>query len=405
METLPVHITLTTRVSSSAHAYLSRTSSQAAGTEEDESELLKSIRATLRGSRGTSSAFVNTVRYPYTEDLSIGRPPAGAEAGGEEELTWNTYNVVYSVGGIIRKKWSFEEEEGQPVQWACIGWLDQPSALTWSSALGPAHYTYDYHEQSTPAADSTSRPTFGPFARAQQEFKREQEPAIRARAVFIFLRNLVRVYLMNGTDYTSHLPFIVRRAWPLSPHGVMLQRILDPTELEEAKISGDSPLPTIFTFLNPFAEPAAVGITERLTGGFHQIPPSVKDVDPTKPMNSVPAEEHVVWVSQRTLDATDDIVVTIDVGKRQVSVWRYAFIRPKDVLTPAGQASQLPNPRPSTGSPGHRRATFGTAEQASRPPVPGEAANASNMRPTLTTPISMATTLGMGPASDLSTLR
>lgn len=305
----------------------------------------------------------------------------------------------------MRKKWSFEEE-GQPVQWACMGWFEQPSAMSGSSSLRPAHYTYDYHEQSTPAADSSGRPAFGPFTRAQQEHKRDQEPATRARAVFIFLRSIGRVFLLNGVDYTFHLPFIVRRAWPLSPHGVIIQRILDASELEEAKASGDTPLPTIFTFLNPFAEPGAMGLTEKITGGFHSLRPSVTQDESNKSLKTIPAEEHILFVSQRGPDSSDDIVVTIDVRKRQFSVWRYAFIKPKDVASQTGKVGAEPavgKRIPSIASPvQHRRVTsaaIGTAEQPMRPAAPALAQGppaAHNVQPNLTAPKSMAAVVGAG---------
>ncbi|PCH43928.1 hypothetical protein WOLCODRAFT_104419 [Wolfiporia cocos MD-104 SS10] len=380
---LPVLVALNSHVSSSAHHYLrATTAKETAQEDEHESDLLKSIRATLRGSRGSSSSFINTVRYAITDESSGLKTSLSNDTNGEEELSWNTYNVVYTVGGVMRKKWGFKEG-GQPVQWACIGWFDQPSAITSASSLRPAHYTYEYHEKSTPVADSSSRQTFGPFASAQQEQKRDQEPATRVRAIFIFLRSIGKVYLLNGIDYTFHLPFIVRRSWPMYPHGVMIQRILDPTELEEARVTGDAALPTLFTFLNPFAEPSAVGLTDKLKGGFHQMPPSIEDDESGRPLTSVPAEEFIVWVSQRSPDSTDDIVVTVNTEQKTLSVWRYAFIGPKDIRS----ASDHPHPAPAsltakrvslTGSPLLRRPANLAMSQSE---VPVRAAQAGDFPP------------------------
>ena len=87
--------------------------------------------------------------------------------------------------------------------------------------------------------DNRTRTTFGPFERAEQERRREIEPESRVRATFVFLRSVGWIYLLNGIEYTFSLPFIVRRAWPLYPHGVIIQRVLAPTEVEEAELTGD----------------------------------------------------------------------------------------------------------------------------------------------------------------------
>ncbi|KZT04675.1 uncharacterized protein LAESUDRAFT_657451 [Laetiporus sulphureus 93-53] len=274
-----------------------------------------------------------------------------------------------------------------------MGWFDQPSAFPQTSPLRPAHYTGESQEQTTPVADSSGRPTFGPFARAQQQHKREHEPAGRARAVFIFLRSIGRIFLLNGTDYTFHLPFVVRRAWPLSPHGVLLQRVLDPMELEEVKASGDVALPTSFTFINALAEPAAVGITTKLTGGFNHIPVSIEEDDPIKSINFVPAEEQVVWISQRVPESTDDIIITINTEKRQFSIWRYAFIRPKEVPT----APSRPQPVSAVNKRTSMSATPAQKRQViMAPPQTAPAGSVSGVPRNLSTPAPMTALVGVG---------
>ncbi|KAI0958209.1 hypothetical protein AcV7_004089 [Taiwanofungus camphoratus] len=397
--TQPISVRHNSRVISSARRYLSETSSTNHVSENQESDLLRSIRATLQGSRGNADSSIHSIVYAPGED-----------AVGEEELCWDNYTVIHSSGGIMRKKWSFKEE-GQPIQWACIGWFDQPSATTSASSLRPAHYTYDYHDQSTPVVEPSKRPTFGPFTRAQQEQKREPEPGIRIRALFVFLRSIGKVYVMNGTEYTFHLPFIVRKAWPLTPHGVMIQRTLDAAEIEEAKTSNDPPLPTIFTFTSALAEPAAVGLAEKLVGGYHQIPATLKVEDPKKLTNSVPAEEHVVWVSQRGPDLSDDVVVTVNPNERRLSIWRYAFIRPKDVPYPQNhnRPRTMASKRASlSGTPVPRRHPTATMGAADHPPriIPHPAqipdlptlGGLPGMPPSLATTATMANLVGTAPS-------
>ncbi|KAH9830809.1 uncharacterized protein C8Q71DRAFT_716467 [Rhodofomes roseus] len=306
----------------------------------------------------------------------------------------------------MRKRWNFCEDD-QPVQWACIGWFDQPGAIVSASSLRPAHYAYDYHDQTTPIAEASERETFGPFARAQQDHKREQEPGSRARAIFIFLRSIGRVFLMNGMEYTFHIPFIVRRAWPLSPHGVMMQRQMDPNELEEAKLSGEPALATIFAFTNPYAEPAPIGLTDKILGGFNNIPPTLKDDDPHKAIVTIPAEEQVVFVSQRTTHTADQIAITVDAAKKTVTIWRYAFIKPKNIpsrpLRP--RPSKAQNRRSSANLTPSRRHTVDSGDRLPRVAADAPAFNAIHIpQPTLANQTPMEAMVGAGAGASVDAL-
>ena len=234
-----------------------------------ESDLLRAVRGALRGTSSSSetSNSVTSLLYPAQETI-----------GEEEELSWDSYNVVLGYGGVVRKKWNLENDK-QPIQWACIGWFEQPAASSSSSARSGAYTSEDQDYQESSLEDPNQRPTFGPFTRTTTEAKTENEPAIRQRAVFVFLRSIGRVFFMNGLEHTFYLPFLVRRAWALCPHGVMMQRVLEPGELEEAAASGDEPLPTLFTMVNPFAEASTVGLTATIdatmppcTSGYGPLP-------------------------------------------------------------------------------------------------------------------------------------
>jgi len=252
---------------SSAYEYLTRTTRNPF-LPSSESDLLRAIRTALRGSDTDPPP---TIQSTY--------PSCDGESCQEDQLAWNAHTVVLSRGGVMKKKWNFEQEE-QCIQWACIGWLEQ--------------------QNTEPILGTTSR----------------------VPGVFVFLRSFGKIYLKDGLEYTFALPFIVRKAWPLSPHGVMIQRVLEPSEIEEAEISGDAVLPTIFSVTSPFSEAATVGLTS----------PSLKSEDETaaRPLKSVSPTEMVVWVSHRGSASNDDVLVTVDVEQRQLSVWRYIYTNPKD---------------------------------------------------------------------------
>jgi anaphase-promoting complex subunit 1 len=284
-----------------------------------QSDLLRSIRATLHGLRSpeNESSSIQSVLH-WSDELAA-----------EEELTWDAYTLVASVGGVIRKKWDFKPGH-QRIQWACAGYIDQPTSIISISSTSPARYTSDLHAGPPPPKDLSERPTFGPFAKIQQETRRDVEPGSRPRAIYVFFRNMGKVFLVNGIEYTFNLPFVTRKAWPMFPHGVLIQRILDSTEIEEANISGDPPLPTIFSFTNPFAEVTAIGLTKKIFGGFRQLPLSLKapgSEESTSAHERIPPQEVVIWVSQRDAHTTDDLLLTLDVETRVVTLWRYAYIK------------------------------------------------------------------------------
>jgi anaphase-promoting complex subunit 1 len=294
----------------------------------EKSDLLKSIHIALRGSDVDLVSSVQSTVYKTTE-----------EPHSEEELTWNAHTVILAVGGVIFKKWNFEEE-GQSVQWACCGWLEQTHAATLATSQSASHSSFTSHTPPAPSTRSSQRPTFGPFNRAHQSHKPNKQHSSRYPAVFVFLRSIGKVFLRNGLDYTFSIPFIVRKAWPLFPHGVMIQRVLDPTEMEESEVTGDAVLPTIFSVTSPFSEAGAVGLTTGIVGGSNDGSASLRDEEEnsTKPLKSIPPTEAIVWVSNRRNQTTDDVLVTVDTEKHQLSIWRYVYVRPKDIPVPLGRA-------------------------------------------------------------------
>ncbi|KAH0579751.1 hypothetical protein H2248_002588 [Termitomyces sp. 'cryptogamus'] len=323
--TTPISFPLQGPATSSAHEYLSRTTRTYPPPHQ--SDLLKAIRTALRGSDTESISTIQSTSFLDEEEPQT-----------VDELTWNAHTVVLSQGGVMRKKWNFEEE-GQAIQWACIGWLEQIMPANPATSHFSGHYSSsDDPPPRRPGPDE--RPTFGPFAQVHQNSVPDLGKLTRVSAVFVFLRSIGRIFLKNGLEYTFALPFIVRKAWPLSPHGVLIQRVLEPSEFREAEVTGDAVLPTIFSVTSPFSEAGTVGLTTGIIGGLRgEGTPSLKDEDEncTKPLKSVAPTEMVVWTSHRGPASKDDVLVTVDVETNQLSVWRYVYIKPKDTPVPLGQ--------------------------------------------------------------------
>ncbi|EPQ55810.1 hypothetical protein GLOTRDRAFT_138586 [Gloeophyllum trabeum ATCC 11539] len=291
-------------------------------TQEPESKLLKALKLVLKG-----SSAVESDRF-YTTSYMVTTPPFA-----EEQLSWNLNTVVLSSGGIIQKRWTFHEDD-QAVQWACLGWLAQPPK-TKIPPSGPAHFTAAT-ATTPPDPDEPKKPIFGPYHLAREKKREVMEPAQNVRGVFVFFRTMGKIFLTNGTEYTFPLPFVTRRAWPVAPHGVLIQRSVDRTELAEAEASGEPILPTIFSLVNPLGEATPVGVTSGIIGGFHRVPVSLKDEQENfeKPQRSINSKEIVVGVPQRVTESEEDVIVTYSPEDRRITIWRYAYLEIKDTPVP-----------------------------------------------------------------------
>ncbi|KAF8954432.1 hypothetical protein BDZ97DRAFT_1928284 [Flammula alnicola] len=329
----PIIVTAQGPPTSSALKFLSRNTASS-GTPAHDTPLLQAIRVALRGSDTENVSSIQTATF-FT-----------GGASKEPELTWNAHTAVLSYGEVMVKRWSFDQE-GESIQWACLGELEQAATPNISLTKVANDANAD-----PPSSDSgiTNRPTFGPFSRPHIHPKFDPGPPEATPAVFVFLRSIGKIYLLNGVDYTFSLPFIVRKAWPISPHGVIIQRVLEPSELLEAESTGDDVLPTIFSVTSPFSEAAAVGLTSGILGQTHDMPAMLKDEDEhsTKPLKSIPPTEMIVWASHCSIIADVCLVVTVNTEKRLMSIWRYVFIKPKD--TPVSYGRNKPPAPPTTTS-------------------------------------------------------
>ncbi|TFK48330.1 hypothetical protein OE88DRAFT_1704786 [Heliocybe sulcata] len=325
--------------------------------EERPSKLLKALKVVLKGPSAVESDGFCSVSY-----LSKYEPIV------EEQLSWDSYTVVLSEGGVIRKRWTFHKDR-QPIQWACIGRLQQPAKVKIPPS-GPAHFTAAANASPFLDEEQATRPIFGPFYRAAKPKKEEVEPASVVRGIFVFFRTMCRVFLDTGVEYSLPLPFVTRKAWPVYPHGVFIQRTVDRTELAESEASGEPILPTIFSMTSPRHEATPIGVTAGIIGGLFQRPVSLKDEREyfEKPQKSMNSKEIVVGVSQRVHDSPDDIIVTYNPEDRRLTIWRYAYLELKDTPVPL-QAKTPQDGAADVGSQSQEQTQ--EADPTPAPPVPG----------------------------------
>ncbi|KAF4586487.1 Anaphase-promoting complex subunit 1 [Pleurotus pulmonarius] len=305
---------------------------------EERTPLLDAVYKALRGNGADPVDQVHRTRF------AVHHANSSAFVGEELEVVWDSRKVILSNGGIIRKQWDFYAVEKENIQCVSIGWLDRSGDVT----------KHDERDQEIVERDD-KRPTFGPFARHSakaEQPKHVQHAAtkdLRIRAIYVFLRFTAHIIPIStatwnaeahkhlppnvwdslSDSYSFALPFVARAAWPLYPHGVLVQRVLEDSEIEDAKKSGEEVLPTLFTVTRAFTELGSVGVTQ----GIVNSPTDLKLVDEEEvrrgPLKAVPPTEKIVWVSCTSQDSNTtplEFIISLDENKKVLTVWRYAYV-------------------------------------------------------------------------------
>jgi anaphase-promoting complex subunit 1 len=341
-------------------------------TDEAGSALLQSIRAALRGSSRPGAIPVTQARA--TDSVHQTKYTRQDGSNIEEELAWDEDTVCWSRSGLIRRYWDFSNT-GENVRWACMGRLERQVVDPYHPTRGSISASNPTLSNPTPTSSAKPvRTTFGPFFQHAATYDKASERSQLTECVFVFLRTSLRVFSLDGTDYTVSLPFLVRQAWPLWPHSVLIQRQIDARELDEAEHSGEELLPSLFTLTSPFAELSAVNIASELVHNpakpDHWTVPQ-RDFDAMLDSSvTLPATETVVGLNSHwAAEGSSKIIATVDRTSRQLSIWQYAYVIPESTTTTAPSSQHGPNGT-STG--------VRTVEQAGKRPAAPAAISPDN---------------------------
>jgi anaphase-promoting complex subunit 1 len=335
-----VHIHLDNSSPSGPYDYLTNFPHHDPTPNLPQESLLHAIRGALRGPLTQDPSHPN-----WSTTVPFDSLP------GQEEVFWHGRTVILACGNQIKKKWTLSDE-GSQIEYVCLGLLKLPGG-TKRRQRNSSPYTSDWDEgPSSSTSDSSARPTFGLFTRLRAQKKASESEDEVVPAVFVFLRGMGKIFANNGLEFTFALPFIVRKAWPLYPHGVLIQRSIERAEMHEAEILGEDILPSIFSMTSPFSEALAIGRTRGIVGGYPSTSPVslvANDADSAKALRSVDPEELVLWVSNtarlpETTDRDDHLILTFNRRrKHRLTLWRYAFVDPQPQKPP-------PPPQPPSSS-------------------------------------------------------
>lgn len=234
------------------------------------------------------------------------------ESHGENEICWSSSSVVWSVGGVQKRKWSFAAHI-QPVLAASFAWFDirQPHmSLNLQGGASPLH------------GKPLSSSTFGPFAlmrdagfhnRSHADPKSTQLPDL---CVCILHRDIGHIYSHGGLEFTINLPFTVEKVWPLSPVGLMLRVSRTTTHLSPLAPDPTTSLPRHYTLVTPFDEMRPV--VERVSDSL--LPSTTGDLAP------LASHERIIHVSRDLFHnpkRTPSIVVTVSATRMRLRILRY----------------------------------------------------------------------------------
>ncbi|KZT44107.1 hypothetical protein SISSUDRAFT_1085652 [Sistotremastrum suecicum HHB10207 ss-3] len=231
-----------------------------------ESDLLRSIRSVIQKSSS-----------PISSQL------LDSQSNAEVKLSWSRDAILLTVGGVLSQSWSFREE-GQEIQTVCWGWL-----------------------QSNHRCPSVVERTNVDVPTAEQ-----RGHSRKLLCLFVFFRSVAKLHLEDGTQYTIHLPFLTRSAWPLRPHGVMIQRVVSNLE-HRGEQQRHAILPTLFTLTDPSSELKVVS---------EELPSPHPSTLPSEPPTPAPLNV-VEWVADCHSPAR--LLITTNAITHKITVWTYTL--------------------------------------------------------------------------------
>jgi anaphase-promoting complex subunit 1 len=302
-----------------------------------ESDLLRTLRALVQPPDQEHRVFTN----------------ASTNSEGENELYWHANTVVWSVGGVQKRRWHFEDER-QGVTAACFAWLEgskmspdspRPSSRRLPTIKVPPKLVRS--GQSSPSA-------FGPFTHLSytNPLSGVSSPADEMhpnhmRVICIFLRDIGHIYSLDGLEFTLNIPFTIHRVWEILPVGILLQAALTDADETEVRSRGMPMMPSLYSLTSPFDELRAIVFASEIIGGFQCAKPGRPLPGPhprinrdTSPIPLVKWHDKILYVSPNSMvnpTSPDRILVTLNPRGMTLKIFRYVYVKRNDRPGPLRQ--------------------------------------------------------------------
>jgi anaphase-promoting complex subunit 1 len=301
--------------------------------DDNGSQMLKTIRALLQ-----TSDPPNKIQGQILQT-----DPRGE---GHEELVWTRSTIVRSVGGIIYRRWNFDDLD-EEIQAVCWAWFEEKG----TTRVPPAEKPLDGVFGTDPWKDLSSESMFGPYGRVMRASTSKSEYSANTiadpdyhgpgtgslvRALCVFFRSFAYIYGDDGAEYRIDLPVCPRRAWSLFPVGVLLERRI-PVNITNWNRPIYEHSATLYSLAAPLQSIVPVGIAHRILHSSHGLP-AVYQEDKDVPNVDIFTNsefrsfEHVLFIEESTPES-HHIIFTIEKGL-WIHCYLYAYRAPSD---PASQ--------------------------------------------------------------------
>ena len=298
--------------------------------DDDGSQMLKTVRSLLQ-----TSDPPNKIQGRILQTCPSGE--------GSEELVWTRSTIVHSVGAVVCRQWNFDDldEEIHAVCWAKF-------EEKGTGRVPPAdRQPLDSVFETDPWKNSSSESVFGPYGRVMRaSTSKSGSPATTlashhyhgpgtgflVRALCVFFRSFAYLYGNDGAEYRIDLPICPRRAWPLFPVGVLLERRI-PVDITNWNRPIYEHNATFYSLSAPLHSIVPVGMAHRILHSSLNLP-AVYQEDKDVPNVDIFTNsefrsfEHVLFVEESTPES-HRILFTIERGL-WIHCYLYAYRAPSD---------------------------------------------------------------------------
>ncbi|KAG8803051.1 Anaphase-promoting complex subunit 1 [Serendipita sp. 398] len=331
----------------SADAYFGRSDSNPPTTNAPSTELLETIR--------------DAIQHESRKTGVLGRLALERDTELLEELLWSSKEVVWLVGGCVRRQWSFMKERDE-IRTACWAYFEE-SKIQRVEAL---RNTRDSSALLDGLLEQPSQSVFGPYGDALRGSYNTMSKGIGTtnsdapcdlpaqtlvRAICVVFRTSIRIYCDDGSDFFTHIPFLSRHAWPIHPFGLAIEEEHVP-ELYPWAFSTSDYAPILYALAHPLQPVTPFGLAHSIIQTSRGQPLIFQEEHrfPNKDMGKlhvIKPGEHVIFVDDYA-STPFQLIMTVDTRLQMVHSYTYAISSPKnecsptDILRRSREASVVP---------------------------------------------------------------
>jgi len=345
-----------------------------------ESELLRTIQRALQ-------------HHEVPSQILGSRSQTSPDGVTVEELAWGRLNIVWTLGGRVRRHWAFPEDH-EEIRAVCWAYFEDKSTRRTPESFNQPAPTQAIFQEGPPSV-------FGPYAQKMRQkahrpstiatTSSEDGPygpgtGAMARAICIIFRTFAQIQLEDGNEYCVHVPFITRQVWPLFPVGFALEQE-SPQDISLWRRPPLGAEPILYSLSSPLRSIAPYGVAHQIRNTSagpsliyqDDLPHPNRDLNTFSSLNN---GERVIFVDPYS-SSSARIIFTIDTRLMSIHCYVYSYAPAERASADSILLSDGVISPPSPGGP-----LFGTAAQfrTTDPPSNVDAIIPSNLQTSAVNP-------------------